>query len=201
VKNASSLQKLFLFLGSVFALLSITAGVMGYLITGPARGDVEAEPIVVTSEAAQRLDDRMEALRREVDQASVMGRHIEVTLVITEEEATSKVIQLSETGEVNMDIDYAQIYFIDGTAYCFGTVDLVIEMNISLEATIEVKDGKPDIAVKNLHIGRLSMPGTLVDQVMRAVMSHYEERLDNMRIDLEEITIGNGKMIIRGLSK
>ena len=201
-KNRRPIQTIFLLLGSVFALLLLTAGIMGYLITGPAPTEAEAKPVLVSYEAAQRLDDRIEAVQREIDEAAARGQRIEVTFVITEEEATSKVIQLSDSGEVNMAIEYAQIHFIDGTAYCHGKADLVIEMNISLEARIEVdEDGKPDITIENLHIGRLPIPGTAVDQIMRAVMSHYEERLDSMRIDLEEITIGNGKMVIRGLSK
>ena len=200
-KPIRPVQTIFLLLGSAFALLLIAAGVFGYLITGPARGDVEAEPVAVTLEAAQRLDDRIKALQQEIDEAAAMGQRIEVTFVITEEEATSKVIQLSQSDEINLDIEHAQIHFIDGTAYCFGTVDLVTKMNISLEARIEVEEGELDITIGSLHIGRLPIPGTLVDQVMRAVMSHYEERLDNIRIDLEEITIGNGVMIIRGISK
>ena len=200
-KNSRPIQTIFLLLGSVFALLLLTAGVMGYLITGRAPTEAEAKPVLVTYEAAQRLDNKIEALRREIDEASAMGRRIEVTLVITEEEATSKVVQLSNSGEVNLDIKYAQIHFSDGKAYCFGTVDLVIKMNISLEAKIEVVDGEPDITIEGLHIGRLPIPGTLVDQVMSAVMNHYQERLDNLRVNLEEITIGNGEMIIRGRSK
>ena len=200
-KHIRPVQTIFLLLGSAFALLLIAAGVFGYLITGPARGDVEAEPVAVTLEAAQRLDDRIKALQQEIDEAAAMGQRIEVTFVITEEEATSKVIQLSQSDEINLDIEHAQIRFIDGTAYCYGRVDLVTKMNISLEARIEVEEGELDITIGSLHIGRLPIPGTLVDQVMRAVMSHYEERLDNIRIDLEEITIGNGVMIIRGISK
>jgi hypothetical protein len=174
---------------------------MGYLITGPAPGEVEAEPITVTLEAAQRLDDRIEAVQREIDEAAAMGQRIEVTFVITEEEATSKVIQLSQSDEINLDIEYAQIHFQDGKAYCHGKADFVIDMDISLEAEIEVVDGEPDITIEGLHIGRLPIPGTLVGQIMRAVMSHYQERLDGIRIDLEEITIGDGEMIIRGRSK
>ena len=200
-KNRRPIQTIFLLLGSVFALLLLTAGIMGYLITGPASGEVEAEPVTVTYEAAQRLDDRIEAVQREIDEAADMGQRMDVTFVITEEEATSKVIQLSQSDEINLDIEYAQIHFSDGKAYCHGMIDLMIKMNISLEAEIEVVDGETDVTIEGLHIGRLPVPGTLVGQIMRAVMSHYEERLDSIRIDLEEITIGDGEMIIRGRSK
>jgi len=201
-KNSRPIQTVFLLLGSVFALLLLTAGIMGYLLTGPAPVEVEAEPIKVTLEAAQRLDDRIEAVQREIDETAAMGQRIEVTFVITEEEATSKVIQLSRSDEINLDIGYAQIHFQDGKAYCHGKIEFfMINMSISLEAEIEVVDGEPDVTIEGLHMGRLPIPGTLVGQIMRAVISHYQERLDSIRIDLEEITIGNGEMIIRGRSK
>jgi hypothetical protein len=202
-KNTRPIQKVFLLLGSVFALALITAGILGFLVTGPAPRQAEAknELIPMTQEAAQRLDDKIAALRRQVDDASAMGERIQVTLVITEEEATSKVIDLSRRGEVNMDIKFAQINFIDGMAHCFGKVDVLMDVNISLEAEIIVEEGEPDITIHSLHVGRLPVPGTLVDQVMRAVMNNYQERLDSIRVDLEEITIGDGEMIIRGRSR
>jgi uncharacterized protein YpmS len=200
-KNTRPIQKIFLLLGSIFALLLITAGILGFLVTGPAPREAEARPIPVTYEAAQSLDDKIEALRQQVNEASAMGRRIEVTLVTTEEEATSRVIQLSRSGEIKMDIEFAQINFIDGRVYAFGKADLLININISLEAEVEVKDGEPDIKIRSLHLGRLPIPGTLVGQIMRAVMNHYQERLDSIRVDLEEITIGNGEMTFRGRSR
>ena len=111
-------------------------------------------------------------------------------------------VEGSLRGEVNMNIKFAQINFIDGRAHCFGEVDVVIDMDISLEAEITVdEEGEPDITIHSLHVGRLPVPGTLVDQVMRAVMNNYQERLDSIDVDLEEITIGDGEMIIRGRSR
>ena len=155
----------------------------------------------MTTEAAQSLDNKIEALRQEIDEASARGQNIEVTFVITEEEATSKVMQLVSTDQVHLNIDYAQCHFINGMAQCFGTIDLMIRMNISVKADIKVKDGELDIKLESLHVGRLPVPGTLVQQMMRAVMSHYKERLDSIQVNLEEITIGDGELILKGRSK
>ena len=188
-------------MGSILALALIAAGVLGYVITGPAPKVVEAQPIPITGEAAQRLDDKIEALRREIHEACLRGESTEFTLVITEEEASSKVMQLAFTDQINLDIKYAQCYFREGRAKCSGKVDVVLNLDISIEAEIKVKEGKPDINVKGLHIGRLPVTATLVDQIMRAVTAHYQERLDATEAVLDEITIGDGELIVKGHSK
>ena len=75
-KNTRPIQTIFLLLGSVFALLLLTAGIIGYLITGPAPREAEAKPVSVSYEAAQRLDDRIEEVQREIDEIAAMGQHI-----------------------------------------------------------------------------------------------------------------------------
>lgn len=197
-----AIRTIFLFFGAVFALLLIAIGIGGYLITGPAAREVEANPIPVTEEAAQRLDDKIHALEQEIDQASAMGVHSRVTLVITEEEATSKVKALADEGKTGIDIDYVQIHFIDGRVHAFAKIDLLMNLQVALQAEIEVNDGKPDIKIVSLDLGRVSVPKTLIGQVMRAVMRMADKRLEEeIDIELEQITIGNGQMIVTGVTK
>lgn len=197
-----AIRSVFLFFGAVFALLLITIGIVGYLITGPAAREVEANPIEVTSEAVQALDDKIDALEQEIDEASAMGEPRVVTLVITEEEATSKVQTLSDEGEIGIDIDYIQIHFFDGRVYVFAKIDVVISLQVALEAGIEVNDGDVDIKVASFDVGRLSFPKTLISQVMRAVSGVADERLEeDIDIELAQITVGDGQMIVIGLTK
>ena len=197
-----AIRSVFLFFGAVFALLLITIGILGYLITGPAAREVEADPIEITSEAVQALDDKIDALEQEIDEASAMGERRVVTLVITEEEATSKVQTLSDEGEIGIDIDYIQIHFVDGKVYVFAKIDVVMSLQVSLEAGIEVNDGEVDIKVASFDVGRLSFPKTLISQVMRAVSGVADERLEeDIDIELAQITVGDGQMIVIGLTK
>lgn len=192
------IRTFFLFLGSVFALLSIIVGVGGYLITGPAPREAGATAVAVTDEAAESLDNKIEAFQQQIAQASVGER---VTLVITEEEATSKLAQLADLGQLPVDIDYVQIHFNDGRVCGFAIVDLGIDMQVALQAKIGAEEGKPDITIESFNLGRLPIPRTLIDQVMSAVMRQMEEQVENIPIELEEVTIENGEMIIRGVTK
>ena len=197
-----AIRSVFLFFGAVFALLLITIGIGGYLITGPAAREVEANPIEITSEAAQALDDKIDALEQEIDEASAVGEPRVVTLVITEEEATSKIQALSDEGEIGIDIDYLQIHFIDGRVHVFSKIDVVISLQVALEAGIEVNDGEVDIKVASFDVGRLSVPKTLISQVMRAVSGVADERLEeDIDIELKQITVGDGQMVVIGLTK
>ncbi len=197
-----AVRTIFLFFGAVFALLLITIGIVGYLITGPAAREVEANPVAVTEEAAQRLDDKIDALEQEVDEAIARGEHRRVTLVITEEEATSKIKALSDEGEIGIDIDRIQIHFIDGRVHGFAKIDLIIKFQMSFRAEIEVEDGEVDIKIVSFNLGRISIPSPLIDQVMRAVMRLVDERLEEeIDIELEQIIVENGEMIVTGATK
>lgn len=196
-----AVRTIFLFFGAVFALLLIAIGIGGYLITGPAAKEAEANTIPITAEAAQRLDDKIDALEWEVDAAIARGENRRVTLIITEEEATSKIKALSDEGETGIDIDYIQIHFIDGQVHAFAKIDVLIRLQVSLQAKIEVNDGEVGIKLVRFNVGRISIPSTLIDQVMRPVMSRVDERLEeDIDIEIEQITVGDGQMIVTGIT-
>ncbi len=197
-----AIRTTFLFFGAVFALLLITIGVGGYLITGPVDRETGANPIVATSEAAQSLDHKIDALEQEIDAATARGEHRQVTLVITEEEATSKIDELAEAGDLALGMERVQIHFIDSQVYAFAKVDLIIDVQVALQAQIEANNGEVDITIESFKLGRLSIPKTLIDQVMRALTKLIEDRLDEeVDIELKQITIGNGQMIVTGVTK
>ena len=197
-----TVRTIFLFFGAVFALLLIATGIVGYLVTGPAAREVGANAIPITEEAVQSLDDKIDVLEQEVDAAIARGEHRLHLLIITEEEATSKIQALSDEGETGVDIDHIQIRFIDGRVHAFAKIDVVISLQVSLQAEIEVNDGEVEIKVVRFNVGRVSIPSTLIDQVMRAVMGRVHERLEeDIDIELEQITVENGQMIVTGVTK
>lgn len=197
-----AVRTIFLFFGAVFALLLIAIGIVGYLVTGPAAREVGANAIPITEEAVQSLDDKIDVLEQEVDAAIARGEHRLHLLIITEEEATSKIQALSDEGETGVDIDHIQIRFIDGRVHAFAKIDVVISLQVSLQAEIEVNDGEVEIKVVRFNVGRVSIPSTLIDQVMRAVMGRVHERLEeDIDIELEQITVENGQMIVAGTTK
>ena len=87
--NKNIIRTFFVTLGTVFAMLLLIAGVLGYLITGPPP-KWDKTWVKPNDEAAARLDEKIEALELQIDEA-VDGE--ELTLELTEEEVTSKMDQ------------------------------------------------------------------------------------------------------------
>lgn len=186
-------RTIFLALGAVFALVLIGVGIFGYLVTGPAPTYDGAE-VEVSHEATASLDLKIEAFRQDIDEASAGDM---VGLLITEEEATSKLHDLAQNGELPTEMNYIQIHFDDGTLYGSAIVDLIIDIQVAVQAEIGVNDqGKPDITIKSFNFGRLIIPTTLVGNVMLALMKEMEERLESLPFELQEITIENGEISI-----
>ncbi|MBE0415738.1 MAG: hypothetical protein IBX36_04260 [Dehalococcoidia bacterium] len=195
--NTNIIRTIFLALGAIFALLLIIAGVAGYLITGPVPTYAGAK-VELSDEAAASLDDKIAELEQQIAQASA-GE--EVTLVITQEEATSKADQLAKAGELPLEMKHIQIHFVDGSIYGCARVDLLIDVWVAIQAKIGVEDGKPDITIESLHFGRLGIPRTLIENVMRALMKRMEERLEALPVELQDIAIGNGEITITLVKK
>ena len=75
-------------------------------------------------------------------------------------------------------------------------VDLRIDVWMAVEATIGVKEGRPDINIESLQLGRLPIPTTLVNSLMTALERATEERWDELDVEVQAVTIRNGEISI-----
>ena len=192
--NQKIIRTGFLALGAAFALLLLIIGIVGYYITGDAPTDAwNARWIKPNQSAADKLDDKVDVLKHQLEWAA-QGEWL--TLEITEEEATSKVYCLARDGNFSIDLEYPQVYFSDEKMRVFAQVDLVIDVQVASEASVDVEDGMPDVTVKNLHLGRIPVPKTLINTVMTALERGVEERWGELNVSLTDITIEEGSMII-----
>jgi hypothetical protein len=197
--NKSVIRTFFLTLGTIFAMILLIAGILGYLITGPPPIDEWGKDwIEPTDEAAARVDDRIATLEQEIDEATT-GELL--VLELTDEEATSKLDQLARDGELSVEIEHPQIYFSDGIVQALARVDMGIAVWVALQATIGVKDGKPDVKIESLNLGRLPIPKTLVNSVVTALQRATEERWENLPVLLHKVIIGNGEITVTLIKK
>ena len=179
--NQKIIRTGFLALGAAFALLLLVIGVIGYYVTGEAPTDAwNARWIKPNQSAADSLDDKIETLKYQLEWAAE-GEWL--TLEITDEEATSKLYCLARDGKFSIDV-------------VFVKVDLIVDVQVASEASIEVEDGKPDVTVKDLHLGRIPVPKTLINTVVTALEHGVDERWGSLNVSLTDITIKEGSMII-----
>ncbi|MCK4722533.1 MAG: hypothetical protein KAT75_04475, partial [Dehalococcoidia bacterium] len=88
----NTLRTAFLALGSIFSLLLIVTGVVGYLLTGPAPVAWSTTPKQWNWYEARNLDDSIEELQQQIDEASIGDS---VTLILIEEEVNSRLNELA----------------------------------------------------------------------------------------------------------
>jgi len=196
--NKNLIRTFLLTVGAISAGLLLIAGIGGYFVTGPAPIDDWPNWVKPTDEAATILDDKIEALEQEIDEAAA-GE--ELTLKLTEEEATSKLDRLARDGELSVEMEYIQVYFSDGIVQTFARVDMGIDVQVAIEANIEVEDGKPDITIRHLNLGRIPIPKALINSVMTALERALEERWDDLHLELQEVDIKRGEITITLVKK
>jgi 23S rRNA pseudoU1915 N3-methylase RlmH len=173
-------------------MLLFIAGILGYLITGPPP-KWDKTWVNPTDESAARLDEKIETLEIQIDEADEGD---ELILELTEEEVTSKMHQLARDGNLSVDMEHPQIYFSEGLVQSLARVGLQIDVWVAIETTIGVKEGRPDIKIESLHFGRLPIPKTLVNSVVTALERATEERWDELDVTLQEVIIEQGEMNI-----
>ena len=196
--NKNVIRTFLLTLGAISAGLLLIAGIGGYFITGPAPIDDWPNWVKPTDQAATILDDKIAALEQEIDEAAT-GE--ELTLKLTEEEATSKLDRLARDGELSVEMEYIQIHFSDGIVWAFARVDMGIDVQVAIQANIGVEDGKPDITIKRLNLGRIPIPKALINSVMTALEQAMTDRWEDLTVSLQDVTTEHGEITITLVKK
>ena len=196
--NKNVIRTFLLTLGAISAGLLLIAGIGGYFITGPAPIDDWPNWVKPTDEATTILDDKIAALEQEIDEAAT-GE--ELTLKLTEEEATSKLDRLARDGEHSVEMEYIQIHFSDGIVWAFARVDMGIDVQVAIQANIGAEDGKPDITIKRLNLGRIPIPKALINSVMTALEQAMTDRWEDLTVSLQDVTTEHGEITITLVKK
>lgn len=189
------LRTAFLALGSIFSLLLIASGVVGYLLTGPAPVTWSTTPEQWNWYEARNLDDSIEGIQQQINEASTGDR---VTLILIEDEVNSRLNELATEERLPLRMRDIRVHFDEGVVKGSVMVDLVIDVQAAIEAKIGIKDGKPDVTIEQFYLGRLPIPKTLTSNVIAALMGHADKRLESLPVKLTRVVIGNEWMVIGG---
>lgn len=183
----------------VFAVLCLFSGIFFYMVTGPVSSDEWGVDRVDPSiELAAGLDDKIDELKQNIEAAS-SGE--ELTLTITQEEATSKLDELARNGNIAIDTENPQVHFSPGTICASARVQLGVGMETAVQVEIGAKDGKADFTIRRLEFGRLAIPKTLINNVMTAVEHELVGRWDELPVTVEEIDVTVGMMTVTMVKK
>ncbi len=181
-------------MGTIFAFLLLFAGIFAYFITGDAPVDTWShEWILPSDEDSASLDKKIDDLRERIEQAD-SGEMF--SLNISQEEATSKLHCLCRDGNISLNMKNPQIYFHDGMIQAFVKMDVLIDIEVAFEVQMLVEGGKLNSIPQKLYLGKIPIPRSVVDTVVTALEREFEKQGEEMTIDLYDIDIDTGFMIV-----
>lgn len=197
--NKKAVRNIFITTCGVFAAIFLVSGIFFYLVTGPVSTNTwGVAQISATSESLTGLNSKIDELKNDIE-ASSSGE--EFVLVITQEEATSKLDELARQGNISIQTEHPQVYFANGVVCASATIHLGICMETAVQLEIRARNGEADFTIRRLDFGRLILPRSLVNNVMTAVEHEMVKRWDELAVSVEGIDIQPGVMIITMVKK
>ena len=189
----NTLRATLLTLGSAIALIVVIGGVGFYLITGPAPVPWSTSPPPMDPAAASEFDVRIDAFRQQLEESKAGEQ---VVLILTEDETASKLNQLAAEKRLPADMDCVCLHFRHGLIRGTVVADLIVDVQIAFEAEVTVRDGKPEVRITQLYLGRLPMPKTPTDNFIAALANQVDKRLEALPMELTQIIIEDRTIII-----
>jgi len=187
-------------------LLLLAAGALFYFLSGTPEGQPEASPAPVSPEAAERLERKVEAFLRELDEAVKAGRSRPVALEVTEEELNSLIARelprLQEEAGFPFKVESVWVYLRDGKVRLAARLDIQgFKPGLSAGLDLAVENGLPRVGLEDIDLGRVPLPGPLRDQINRFIEAELNFAEMDLPLRLERVVVGEGKLILEGVTK
>lgn len=156
------------------------------------------EPIAVHTEDAIALGEKLEQAVQDAEQQGSF------TIEISEQQLTSYIVlNLAQTSQVPMtDL---QIYLQDEQVWIRSIVhqdDLQLPLTVAVSLDVDTENNLV-IEFRQAKIGPFPLPKTLLDPISQEVKRAFLDQVASVgeRYTIEEISIGEGLILIRGNKK
>ncbi|GEM_PF-2287353 len=197
----------FIFIGVITVLLFLLAG-FGYCLLSlspPLRAQMI--PVALTPAAVQSLDHKLEVFTTEIKKAVAAGLEREISLVITEEEANSKLVLA--IGEGKLPLREVLVNFRKDVFLAYGALKTPgLSVKVGIKAYLELTGGKPKFIIEELQCGRLPLPkeirknvGDLLVVLFKVPMANLSGIFGELPWQATGIYLTDGQMIIKGVTK
>ena len=191
------LKGFLIFMGAL-AVLAIAALIVGYvmaLLTPDIRSNMR--PVVLSSEAVDSLNKKLDTLKKEAAAADASKTKKNIELVVTEEEINSIIVMTLAEG--NLPAKEMLVNFNDGYLLTYNAWNFTaFPAKTGIMGSIDTENGKPKFMVSSFFLGKLPLPNAInksVQDIINIVLQ-LNAPLDEMKLDLQEVTISEGQMRI-----
>lgn len=193
-------RSLLIVIGTISVLAFLFLGVGLYLTTRPPRLQAQITPIVPTAPLAKRFDDILKTFKQKVEQPEFDGS---ISITITQEEATSKLVEVLRRADLPVEVKSAVLNFKDGRILGLGSIVYMnLAMNVGIIVSIEIdSQGKPRLVVEETDIGRGAfLPPGVASQLLSLIpsMEMMQAYLDKLPLMLKDVVIKDGRLTVTG---
>jgi hypothetical protein len=182
----------------ILVILALITGFYLYTLSPSILG--RAVPVTVTADAAQSFDDKLKSADTQIKAAVEAREKKELSLVITENEANSKLVQMLAEGQ--LPFKRILINFGDGYFLTYAVLDApVIDAKTGTIGRIEIADGKPKIIIDEFNLGKLPLPESAKARVEQLANIVVSLQLADVPLDITSVQIKDRQLTITGTTK
>ncbi|MBN1642451.1 MAG: LmeA family phospholipid-binding protein [Anaerolineae bacterium] len=130
--------------------------------------------------------------------ASAAARRGAFSLTITDQELTSYVIGLLQSGQGEFPARDMQILFREGYVEIWATFIEIAPTDVPayVRATVQARDGQLDLAIHEANGGPFPVPGAMRELLSRILSESLAEL--GLALSIDEVVVSPGEMTIRG---
>lgn len=185
----------------IIGILVVIALVMGYYLYS-LRPWIQAKmtPVAVTAEAAQSLDQKFEVLETEFDEAIAAGEERETSLVITEKEVNSKLVEVLAEGD--LPFDQILVNFREGRFLIYAVADVPgVAARTGAIGRIQVVNGALEIVIEDFDLGKLPLPQAVNGGVEKLLDIMVKLKLADVPLEITDVEISDRELTASWLIK
>jgi len=189
------LQGFLIFMGAlaVLAIVALIAGYIMALLTPDIRSNMR--PVVLSSEAVDSLNKKIDTMKKDAAAADTSKTKKYIELIVTEEEINSIIVMTLAEG--NLPAKEMLINFNDGYLIAYNAWNFTaFPAKTGIMGSIDTENGKPKFMISRFFLGKLPLPGGINNSVQDIIniVLQLNAPLDEMKLNLQEVTISEGQM-------
>ncbi len=186
-------------------LLVVLAGGGLYVAAQQQPGVAQGLKAVPTSSAAaQSFDSKVDSMNKAAEEAKKTGKAQSVEVAFTEQELTTKAAQAEagQSADSPVQAKNTQIHLSGSQIIATSTVTVSgVNVNLGVVAEPVVVNGQTRIVVKEIQTGALPLPDAIKQQIDAQIGSAIDPSKLGLPIDVSQLTIVDGKLVIKGTAK
>ena len=179
-------------LAVVVAVVLFLVVVGAVLLSQPPALGAAITPVAVSSAAGESFDRKL---------ATVQSAAAPVTVEITDEEATAKLVAALASEPGAPRIDGAQVAFRGGKVYLSGTArEGPIPVRVVVVGRVEAREGRLISTVEQVDSGSIPLPPPLRAQITDAA-TNLDALNEEVPIYITDVRVLDGRLVLTGRPK